>query len=108
MGLLLGLGALFVAKIVWNLSAPYILQLRRSEGQGVALMPYLEIALLSLIVLASSFAAGDSWLHRPVLVGAIGVAVVLGSYLHFLIANLALGWLLARRRSSRNKTDGAE
>lgn len=83
------LAFLFGAKIAWNLCVPYALGIRarRGDRRGTSLMPYLEWALLAVCTGVSSVASGSGWYDDPGTVGLVGSAVIIGSYVHFVLAS---------------------
>lgn len=89
---------LLALKCVYNLTVPYSL-LRKQEGEGISFMPYVELLLLLLAVVASFLARSDSWGSRPKIVGIVAGSAVVGSYLHFVLVMVLGGWLSSRKKS---------
>jgi hypothetical protein len=85
-------------KCMLNLTLPYAL-LRKKQGEGVSFMPYVELVLLPVVVAISFAADGVSWVSRPKVVGIIAGAMVVGSYLHFVLVMFVGGWFLSRKKS---------
>lgn len=89
---------LLVVKCVFNLTLPYAL-LRKKEGESISFMPYIELFLLVLVIAVSSAENSDSWTSQPKVVGFVAVALVVGSYLHFVLVMLVGGWFLSRKKT---------
>ncbi len=89
---------LLAMKCVFNITLPYAL-LRKKEGEGISFMPYIEFLLLALVVATSFTAGGDSWTAQPKVVGFVAGALVVFSYLHFVLVMLVGGWFLSRKKS---------
>lgn len=88
---------LLALKCMYNLTLPYTL-LRKKEGEGISFMPYIELLLLALAVAASVAAGGSSWTSQWKVVGLVAGALVVGSYLHFVLVMLVGGWFLSRKK----------
>ena len=88
---------LLALKCVFNLTLPYAL-LRKKEGEGVSFMPYIEVILFPLVVAVSFATGGGSWTSQPKVVGIAAGALVIGSYLHFVLVMLVGGWFLSRKK----------
>jgi hypothetical protein len=94
------IAALFGAKIIWNLMVPYLLAIRRvryGSKAGISVAPAIEWVLLAIMV-GLSWAGSFSRLLNPLAVSAFGAVTCLGSYLHFVIAGLVVGWIASRWR----------
>ena len=100
---------LFVLKVLWNLTLPYVLAWRRYRGpgranSGISLIPYLEIVLLIIATCVAALSHGPGWLHRPGRVAIWGGAVILLSYVHLAVAGVAAGWLVSALQRTRGTT----
>lgn len=87
---------LLVLKCLYNLTVPYSL-LRKRKGEGISFMPYIELILLVLVIVASCLARSDSWGSQPKVVGIVAGGIVLCSYLHFVLVMMVGGWFLSRK-----------
>ena len=92
--------AFFCAKILWNLAIPYRLAAwpRSDEEKGISLMPMLEVLLLGIALLLSLV---DQWPWNPARIALIGALVIVGSYIHFLLAGMLAGWLASKIRGPK-------
>lgn len=97
-----GLFLVIVAcKVLWNLAVPYALApAGRPEGRGISLMLGVEWVALGLAALSAGVSDGARWIEDAAIVGLVGAAVILASYLHFVIAGMVLGRRRARRGPS--------
>lgn len=92
---------IFLLKVVWNLGLPYELlrrrlQKRRGAEGGISIFPALEIVSLALAVLLSSLSTGESWLSQPGNVFWWGLALIVSSYLHLIVATFLTGYLVVK------------
>ena len=93
---------LFSIKITWNLAVPYALAARalrgdRSQSKGISLMPFVEIVLL-LAALVLSLIRCSAWPWSAGGVIFIGMSMVIGSYVHLVVAGGIAGWIARRLR----------
>lgn len=91
---------LFSAKILWNLTVPYALAAKAYRGSwtgGISLMPMVEIALL-LVALVLSFVRRRPWPWSVEGVALLGAVMVVGSYVHLVVAGGLAGWIAQRLR----------
>lgn len=92
---------LVACKVLGNLGVPYALAAAgRSEGRGISLMPAVEWVALGLAAASPGVSDGTRWIEDAAIVGIGGAAVIVASYLHFVIAGMVLGGRRARRRPS--------
>lgn len=92
---------LLACKVLWNLGVPYALAAAgRSEGRGISLMPAVEWGALGLAAASAEISEGARWIDDAMIVGIGGAAVIVASYLHFVVAGMVLGRWRARRRPS--------
>ena len=96
------LTALFGLKICVNLVIPYGLAWSAWKGRkqgGISLMPYLEIGLLLLAIIASAFSRGQ--IAKNVAIWG-GLAIVI-SYVHLLIAGMICGLIVSKMEKRKEK-----
>lgn len=107
---LYGVVALFLLKIVWNILTPYVLGRRlylteKDETSRISMAPFVEVFLLVSAILLSSFTTGASWLYSPKNIALAGVSLIALSYIHFVIAGVAIGWLVSRLRKQKERSN---
>jgi hypothetical protein len=94
---------LFLLKIFWNLTVPYVLAARSFDTDderagGISLMPIVELVLLGIIILLACIGGG---LFRTWGIGTtalIGATIVVASYGHLVVAGVIAGWLAKKLR----------
>jgi len=92
---------LFGLKIVWNLLTPYVMTWQRAssdevESSGISLMPAVEIILYFLILGFSFFIESETWHGDTATLAIWGMLIIVGSYIHLLLAGVLAGALVAR------------
>jgi hypothetical protein len=110
---LYGLAGLICLKILWNLCVPYALALgpvdaNTGTSRRISLMPIVEVALLLLMLAATRLASASSAMHDSTNVAVVGVIMIVGSYVHLVLAPVVVGWIAAnvrRRREIRPDRD---
>ena len=99
-------GVLFEMKIVWNIFTPIVLA-RRSlrapteKPTGISMAPFVEIALLLLLILVSALSDGSAWFNHPTQVALWGGMTILGSYILFVVLGIGSGFLVAQIKKRR-------
>lgn len=99
--------AIFGLKILWNVFTPFVLARRTllSAGDkpiGISMAPFVEVALLLLLIVLSALSAGSAWFNRPKEVALWGVVVIVSSYVLFVVLGICLGWLVAQIQKRRS------
>jgi hypothetical protein len=93
---------LFCVKLLWNIGVPYWLafgkSMRPPTTNGVSLMPAIEVTLFAMLV-GLAFYDGSLYLGMtPLRFAILCTALLVGSYLHLMLAGALTGWLLKRSR----------
>ena len=95
---------LFLLKILWNLSTPYVLAMEplkpdAERTRGISLMPWVEVTLLLLASVVSCIANETSSFQHPKSIAIWGVAAIVGSYVHIVIGGAIAGWIVSLLRA---------
>lgn len=95
--------ALFLLKIIWNLTIPYALAIRlwrnrNADTVSTSLMSFIEVVLLGIVTVLSLFDIDsfESWTVGKTLL--VGGGIIAASYAHFFIAGFVLGWIGSKLR----------
>jgi len=104
----IAVAGLFLMKILWNLTVPYALAARafgtkQSRASGISLIPGVEAVLLTVAVLLS-LVRGAAWPWNPGGVALIGMAMIIGSYVHLVVAGAIAGWAARRLRGRMGRS----
>jgi hypothetical protein len=90
--------ALFIMKLLWNLTVPYVLAVRLWRTKTVdkvstSFMTFIELTLLGIIAILSLFDNGSplSWTIGTTLL--VGGGLIAGSYVHFVVAGFLVSWI---------------
>lgn len=97
---------LFGLKILWNILTPFslargLLKDCAKKTGGVTLMPFVEIALLIILIVFSAFSGNSAWFYRPLQVAFWGGVIIVGSYILFIVLGISLGWLVSQIKKRR-------
>lgn len=97
---------LFCLKIGWNFLTPYVMavQLFRTDAtktNSVSLAIAVEFLLWVIALVVSTIASDATWLLRPKQVALYGVALIIASYVHFILASVTAGWLASKLKRSK-------
>jgi len=97
---------LFTLKVLWNILTPCALawELFKRGGnktRSMTMMPFVEIALLLMMILLSALSDGTAWFNHPTQVAVWGGVIIVGSYVLFVVLGVALGWLVAQIKKRR-------
>jgi hypothetical protein len=97
----------FLLKIVWNLSIPYVLWVRsarskNSDRGSISLMPSVEIVLLIAMVALSLRAHDLPWHWSTGCIALCGGILMVGSYLHLVVAGAIAGRFVRRIHEPRS------
>lgn len=81
---------LLFLKVLWNLTVPYFVLLRKARGEElpskrISLMVFIEIGLILIACVVSLFGGPYAWPLNPLGILLCGSGLVLGSYLHMVI-----------------------
>ena len=93
--------ALLLLKSVYNLTIPYSLlaKMRRNEKGGISFMPYLEVALITSMLVLSIASAAMSSQPSTFFYFGIGLGVIIFSYLHLFIVMVIGGSIISKGKS---------
>lgn len=88
---------LFCLKLLWNIAIPYALAARAfkskpGQANGISLIPFVEIVLLLAAVVLSAFRS-LAWPWSSAGVAFIGMAMIVASYVHMVVAGSLAGWI---------------
>jgi len=91
---------LFGVKIVWNITLTAALAWKEFRPtpynrSGISIMPYVEFALLVVLVLLSAISSGSAWFNHPMQVASWGSMAIVGSYILSVVLGLPFGLLLS-------------
>ena len=97
---------LFGLKIIWNIFTPVILARRlllatADKPTGISMAPFVEVVLLVVLILLSTFSNGSAWFYHPLQVALWGGVIIVGSYILFVALGIGLGWFVAKIKKRR-------
>jgi hypothetical protein len=96
--------ALFLMKILWNITVPYTLAVRAFRARGdesrrISLMPFVELALLGIAAGLSLLGSGSAWSWGIGMTVLLGGAIAVASYVHLVVAGAIAGWVVRKLRA---------
>jgi hypothetical protein len=89
--------ALLVVKLLSNIAVPYELLKARDPKRGISLMLGVEWLLLVLSLVVSLILVPEKAWLKPWPLCEIGVAAIVGTYLHFPLAMMVGGLIITRK-----------
>lgn len=95
------ISVLFSVKILWNLTIPYTMAtcpaIDGARTRGISLMPYLEVALLGVVVGLAALKTDSRWPWDAGRTAWFGLAIIVASYVHLVAAGAIVGWITSKR-----------
>lgn len=92
---------LFLLKIFWNVTVPYMLAVRSfrtkdGESRGISLLPFVELALLGISAGLSLTEHGSPWSWSIGTTLLVGGAITVASYAHLIVAGAVAAWVVKK------------